>query len=128
MTETGTEPDPVAILKALIACRSVTPAEGGALAYLASALGDAGFTVERLAFAAPGTADVENLFATIGRIRLVSSDRVLAAILNSFFQTISWEITTNEFRAMPRHIGISGPNISDCKMNASRHSKNMPRM
>jgi succinyl-diaminopimelate desuccinylase len=66
MTETGTEPDPVAILQALIACRSVTPAEGGALAYLAAALGEAGFKAERLAFAAPGTADVENLFATIG--------------------------------------------------------------
>ena len=66
MTETGTGPDPAAILKPLIACRSVTPADGGALAYLARDLGDAGFKVERLAFSAPGTADVVNLFATIG--------------------------------------------------------------
>jgi succinyl-diaminopimelate desuccinylase len=66
MTETGTEPDPVALLKALIACRSVTPAEGGALTYLAGELGAAGFKTERLAFSAPGTVDVENLFATVG--------------------------------------------------------------
>jgi succinyl-diaminopimelate desuccinylase len=66
MAETGTEPDPVALLKALIACRTVTPAEGGALAFLAGELGAAGFKTERLAFSAPGTADVENLFATIG--------------------------------------------------------------
>jgi metal-dependent amidase/aminoacylase/carboxypeptidase family protein len=35
-------------------------------ALLAGMLEEAGFKVERLAFAAPGTADVENLFATIG--------------------------------------------------------------
>jgi len=66
MTLTGTEPDPVALLKALIACRSVTPAEGGALTYLAGELAAAGFKTERLAFSAPGTVDVENLFATVG--------------------------------------------------------------
>jgi len=66
MTETGNEPDPVTIAQALIACRSVTPAEGGALAFLAGALGAAGFKTERLAFSAPGTADVDNLFATVG--------------------------------------------------------------
>ena len=66
MTETGNEPDPVSIAKALIACRSVTPAEGGAIAFLAGVLAKAGFNTERLAFSAPGTADVENLFATVG--------------------------------------------------------------
>jgi succinyl-diaminopimelate desuccinylase len=66
MTETRTEPDPVALLKALIACRSVTPAEGGALTYLAGELNAAGFKTERLAFSAPGAVDVENLFATVG--------------------------------------------------------------
>ena len=58
--------DPAAFLKALIACRSVTPAEGGAQAWMAEVLAGAGFTVERLRFSAPGTPDVDNLFATIG--------------------------------------------------------------
>jgi succinyl-diaminopimelate desuccinylase len=58
--------DPVACLKALVACRSVTPAEGGALHLLADILGTAGFRTERLVFSEPGTPDVENLFATIG--------------------------------------------------------------
>ena len=58
--------DPVACLKALIACPSVTPAEGGALQYLADLLTEAGFRTERLVFSEPGTPDVENLFATIG--------------------------------------------------------------
>jgi succinyl-diaminopimelate desuccinylase len=58
--------DPAVLLKALIACRSVTPAEGGALAYLAEILGNAGFAVERVTFSEPGTPDVENLFATVG--------------------------------------------------------------
>ena len=58
--------DPAAFLKALIACRSVTPAEGGAQAWIAEVLSDAGFTVERLTFSAPGTPDIDNLFATIG--------------------------------------------------------------
>ena len=63
MTQT---PDPAAFLKALIACRSVTPAEGGAQAWIADQLAGAGFAVERLRFSAPGTPDVDNLFATIG--------------------------------------------------------------
>lgn len=59
-------PDPVAYLKALVACPSVTPEEGGALSFLAGMLEGAGFTVVRKTFAAPGTPDVDNLFATIG--------------------------------------------------------------
>ena len=58
--------DPAAFLRALIACRSVTPADGGAQAWMADILREAGFTVERLTFSAPGTPDVDNLFATIG--------------------------------------------------------------
>ncbi len=58
--------DPAAFLKALIACRSVTPAEGGAQGWMAEQLASAGFAVERLKFSAPGTPDVDNLFATIG--------------------------------------------------------------
>jgi succinyl-diaminopimelate desuccinylase len=59
-------PDPAAFLKALIACPSVTPAEGGALAWIEQTLGAAGFTVERMTFSELGTPDVENLFAVIG--------------------------------------------------------------
>src|SRR5258705_2281812 len=58
--------DPVAIARDLIRCPSVTPAEGGALAYLARALRGAGFTVDRVSFSEPGAADVENLYARIG--------------------------------------------------------------
>jgi succinyl-diaminopimelate desuccinylase len=53
-------------LKALLACRSVTPEDGGAQDYLAGVLEKIGFQVERLTFSAPDTADVSNLFATIG--------------------------------------------------------------
>lgn len=58
--------DPVALTKALIACRSVTPADGGAQTLLADALGSAGFAIERKTFSAPDTPDVDNLFASIG--------------------------------------------------------------
>src|SRR3984893_14454902 len=58
--------DPVAIARDLIRCRSVTPEEGGALAYLQDVLGKAGFAVHRMIFAEPGTAPVENLYARIG--------------------------------------------------------------
>ncbi|WP_018184816.1 succinyl-diaminopimelate desuccinylase [Kaistia granuli] len=58
--------DPVRILQDLIRCPSVTPDEGGALAYLESILTEAGFSVERPVFSEAGTPDVENLFATIG--------------------------------------------------------------
>jgi len=58
--------DPVAIARDLVRCRSVTPDEGGALAYLQGVLGRAGFAVHRMTFAEPGTAPVENLYARIG--------------------------------------------------------------
>ena len=58
--------DPVAIARDLIRCRSVTPKEGGALAYLQDVLAKAGFAVHRMTFAEPGTAPVENLYARIG--------------------------------------------------------------
>ena len=58
--------DPVEIASTLIRCRSVTPAEAGALAYLEKLLKGAGFEVHRVKFSEPGTADVENLFARIG--------------------------------------------------------------
>ena len=61
--------DPVAIARELIRCRSVTPDEGGALAYLQGLLSRAGFEVHRAVFAQPGTAPVDNLYARIGTSR-----------------------------------------------------------
>jgi succinyl-diaminopimelate desuccinylase len=58
--------DPVALTRDLLRCRSVTPAEGGALKFLETTLKAAGFTVHRMTFREPGTDDVENLYARIG--------------------------------------------------------------
>ncbi len=58
--------DPVAIARDLLRCRSVTPAEGGALKFLESTLKAARFTVHRMTFKEPGADDVENLYARIG--------------------------------------------------------------
>lgn len=58
--------DPVGLARDLIRCRSVTPEDGGALAVLEAALKPLGFACHRLAFAEPGTAEVQNLFAVIG--------------------------------------------------------------
>lgn len=58
--------DPVAIARDLLRCPSVTPAEGGALAFLEKTLKAAGFTVHRMTFSEPGTYDVENFYARIG--------------------------------------------------------------
>ncbi|HEY1749413.1 MAG TPA: succinyl-diaminopimelate desuccinylase [Xanthobacteraceae bacterium] len=58
--------DPVAIARDLIRCRSITPEEGGALAYLQRVLTDAGFAVHRETFTESGAAPVENLYARIG--------------------------------------------------------------
>jgi succinyl-diaminopimelate desuccinylase len=61
--------DPIAIARDLLRCPSVTPAEGGALAYLDGVLMKAGFTVHRTTFAEPGTEPIENLYARIGNAR-----------------------------------------------------------
>jgi succinyl-diaminopimelate desuccinylase len=58
--------DPVQLAQTLIRCRSVTPAEGGALSVLESVLKPAGFACHRLTMTEPGTADVENLYARLG--------------------------------------------------------------
>jgi succinyl-diaminopimelate desuccinylase len=58
--------DPVAIARELVRCRSVTPEDGGALAYLQGVLVEAGFAVHRMTFAEPGTAPIENLYGRIG--------------------------------------------------------------
>jgi succinyl-diaminopimelate desuccinylase len=57
----NTPTDPVPILQALIRCKSVTPAEGGALTVLEDVLKPLGFACERLKFA-----EVDNLYARIG--------------------------------------------------------------
>jgi len=62
----GNSIDPLAIARDLIRCPSVTPAEGGALAYLADLLRRAGFAVHRMTFTQAGTPDIENLYARIG--------------------------------------------------------------
>lgn len=59
--------DALSFAQALIRCRSVTPADDGALAVAAEALAGAGFEVHRPVFSAPGMPDVANLFARIGR-------------------------------------------------------------
>jgi succinyl-diaminopimelate desuccinylase len=61
--------DPVAIARDLLRCPSVTPEDGGALAYLQGVLAKAGFDVHRMTFAEPGTAPIENLYARIGTER-----------------------------------------------------------
>ena len=58
--------DPVAITRDLLRCPSVTPEEGGAIAYLHGVLAKAGFAMHRMTFAEPGTAPIENLYARIG--------------------------------------------------------------
>ncbi|MGB7831089.1 MAG: succinyl-diaminopimelate desuccinylase [Xanthobacteraceae bacterium] len=58
--------DPVAIARELIRCPSVTPEEGGAIAYLQRVLSEAGFDVHRLMFTQPGYDNIENLYARVG--------------------------------------------------------------
>ena len=59
-------PDVLPLARALIRCRSVTPADDGALSVCAEALSAAGFDVHRPVFSSPGTPDVPNLYARIG--------------------------------------------------------------
>src|SRR4029453_7678224 len=61
--------DPVAIARDLLRCRSVTPVEVGALAFLEDVLKQAGFAVHRVTFRETGTDDVENLYARMGAAR-----------------------------------------------------------
>src|SRR6202521_5412937 len=58
--------DALSIARDLVRCRSVTPADAGALGVLENILKGAGFTVHRVTFSEPGTADVDNLYARIG--------------------------------------------------------------
>ena len=59
--------DAISIAQALIRCPSVTPADAGALAVLENLLKAHGFEVHRVTFSEPGTADIDNLYARIGK-------------------------------------------------------------
>ena len=59
--------DPVGLAAALIRSPSVTPRDAGALGIVEAELEGLGFTCHRLAFSEPGTPDVDNLYARIGR-------------------------------------------------------------
>jgi succinyl-diaminopimelate desuccinylase len=54
------------LCRALVRCPSVTPQDNGALGVLEAALREAGFSTQRLTFSAPGTPDVDNLYARTG--------------------------------------------------------------
>jgi succinyl-diaminopimelate desuccinylase len=56
----------VEITRRLIACRSVTPEDGGALSYLRDLLAGAGFEAEIVPFEAAGSPTIGNLFARLG--------------------------------------------------------------
>jgi succinyl-diaminopimelate desuccinylase len=58
--------DALSIARDLLRCRSVTPADAGALGVLESLLKAAGFEVQRVTFSEPGAADIDNLYARIG--------------------------------------------------------------
>ena len=59
-------PGAIEIARKLIARRSVTPADDGALPYLRDLLEAAGFAAEIVSFAEPGMATIDNLYARIG--------------------------------------------------------------
>jgi succinyl-diaminopimelate desuccinylase len=63
---TSPAPTALSLTRDLIRCASVTPAEGGALALLDGVLKAAGFETHRVTFSAPGTPDIDNLYARIG--------------------------------------------------------------
>ena len=59
--------DPIELSQALIRCPSVTPTDAGALGVLKAALSPMGFDCKVLSFSAPGTPDVDNLYARLGK-------------------------------------------------------------
>ena len=58
----------LAIAQDLIRCASVTPADAGALGVLQQLLAAHGFATERVTFSEPGTPDIDNLYARLGRV------------------------------------------------------------
>ena len=59
--------DPVEIARELIRCPSVTPIDAGALDRLQARLESLGFHCHRLPFSEPGSAEVDNLYARLGK-------------------------------------------------------------
>ncbi|MFN3890828.1 MAG: succinyl-diaminopimelate desuccinylase [Beijerinckiaceae bacterium] len=59
-------PDAFEIARDLIRCPSVTPEDGGALAYIQKLLDGAGFETHRVRFSQEGYPDIDNLYARIG--------------------------------------------------------------
>jgi succinyl-diaminopimelate desuccinylase len=59
--------DALSIAQALIRCPSVTPADAGALGVLENLLKAHGFEVHRVTFSEAGAADIDNLYARIGK-------------------------------------------------------------
>jgi hypothetical protein len=62
----GSPLDPVALAQRLIRCRSVTPADDGAIAVLEEALTAQGFACTRIVGSTPGMPDIQNLWARYG--------------------------------------------------------------
>jgi succinyl-diaminopimelate desuccinylase len=58
--------DALSIARDLLRCRSVTPADDGALGVLEALLKQAGFDTHRVTFSEDGAADIDNLYARIG--------------------------------------------------------------
>ena len=58
--------DALSIARDLLRCRSVTPADDGALGVLEALLTHAGFDTHRVTFSEEGAADIDNLYARIG--------------------------------------------------------------
>jgi succinyl-diaminopimelate desuccinylase len=54
------------LCRALVRCPSVTPHDNGALGILEAALKQASFATQRVTFSAPGTPDIDNLYARFG--------------------------------------------------------------
>ncbi len=63
----GAPIDPVALTQRLIRCRSVTPADDGAIGVLDETLRGIGFACEQLLGTTPGTPDILNLWARYGQ-------------------------------------------------------------
>ena len=59
--------DAVSITRDLVRCPSVTPADAGALGVLENLLKAVGFELHRVTFSEPGTEDVDNLYARLGK-------------------------------------------------------------
>jgi len=70
---------PAEILTALIACRSVTPNQGGCYELAEKLLRPLGFITARQIFRAPGTADVENFYASYALAPAKAAKRQAAA-------------------------------------------------